>query len=56
MPGHVFNIHCNRLVAVVSIYLITGSIIMKLKYQANGSDVIPHKGFWITLPFLVKVS
>jgi len=29
---------------------------MKYNYKATGSDIIPNKKFWMTLPFLVKVK
>lgn len=45
-----------RLVASVLVYFITGIAIMKFKYQATGSDIIPNKLFWMSLPYLVKVS
>ena len=29
---------------------------MKYRYQATGTDIIPNKGFWGQLPFLIKVT
>ena len=29
---------------------------MKVRYDATGSDLVPNKDFWTSLPFLVKVS
>ena len=52
---HNVHIHC-RLVAGVLVYFITGSAIMKFKYHATGSDIIPNKLFWMSLPSLVNVS
>ena len=34
---------------------MVGAIIMKVRYQATGSDIIPNKSFWMSLPLLVKV-
>ena len=31
-------------------------IIMKVKFQKTGSDIIPNKAFWMSLPLLVKVK
>ena len=28
---------------------------MRVKYEKTGSDIIPNKGFWFSLPSLVKV-
>ena len=50
------NVLFTRLVVIVILYFIIGSVIMKCHYQATGSDIIPNKTFWITLPFLVKVN
>ena len=36
-------------------YFIIGAVIMKLKFQANGLEVVPNKAFWFALPFLIKV-
>ncbi|XP_065910721.1 uncharacterized protein [Dysidea avara] len=35
-------------------YLITGMVIMKVKYEKTGTDIIPNKQFWLALPFLIK--
>jgi len=37
-------------------YFITGMVIMKVKYEKTGSDIIPNKQFWMSLPFLIKVG
>ena len=31
-------------------------IVMRVKYDKTGSDVIPNKGLWFALPSLVKVK
>ena len=36
-------------------YFIVGAIIMKVKYDATGTDLIPNKDFWLGLPHLLKV-
>ena len=46
----------NRFVLGVIVYFVAGAIIMKVRYDATGSDLIPNKSFWAALPFLVKVS
>ena len=28
---------------------------MKVKFNAAGSDIIPNKAFWLSVPFLIKV-
>jgi len=44
-----------RLLGVLAGYFIVGALVMKFKFQATGTDIIPNKGFWFVLPFLVKV-
>jgi len=44
-----------RLVVVMIVYFVVGMIIMKVKFEKTGTDIIPNKGFWTSLPFLVKV-
>ena len=39
----------------VGMYFIVGAIIMKVKYDATGTDLIPNKDFWLGLPHLLKV-
>ena len=46
----------NRLVVAIIVYFVAGMIIMRVKYEKSGSDIIPNKTFWTTLPFLVKVK
>ena len=36
-------------------YFIVGAIIMRVKYDATGTDLIPNKNFWLELPRLLKV-
>ena len=38
------------------VYFVAGMIVMRVKFDKTGSDVIPNKGFWFALPFLVKVA
>lgn len=38
------------------LYFIIGAVILKVKYQRAGSEIIPNKGFWFALPILIKVS
>ena len=37
-------------------YFIVGAVIMRVKYQATGTDIIPNKNFWFNIPFLIKVK
>lgn len=37
-------------------YFVIGAVMMKYRFNANGVDIIPNKGFWMTLPFLIKVG
>ena len=45
---------CSVIIGVV-VYLVVGVIVMKVKYQAAGVDLIPNKAFWKSVPFLIKV-
>ncbi|XP_065907405.1 uncharacterized protein [Dysidea avara] len=38
----------------VTAYCVIGMIVMRVKYDRTGSDVIPNKGLWFALPSLVK--
>ena len=38
------------------LYFSVGAVVMKYRYGASGSDIVPNKSFWVMLPFLVKVS
>ena len=44
-----------RLVILIVVYFVAGMIIMRVKYEKTGTDIIPNKGFWFSLPSLVKV-
>ena len=37
-------------------YFVAGMIIMRVKYEKTGTDIIPNKAFWTSLPSLVKVK
>ena len=45
----------HRLVILIVTYFVAGMIIMRVKYEKTGSDIIPNKEFWMALPFFVKV-
>ena len=45
-----------RVIVAVAAYFIIGAIIMRTKYQATGTDMIPNKDFWFNIPFLIKVK
>ncbi len=47
--------HSYRLLGALIAYFVIGAVIMKVKYNAAGSDIIPHKAFWLALPLLIKV-
>ena len=44
-----------RLLGALLAYFIIGAVIMKLKFQATGLDIVPNKTLWFSLPFLIKV-
>ena len=37
-------------------YFIVGAIILKFKFERSGTDIIPQKVFWFSLPGLIKVK
>ncbi|XP_019851285.1 PREDICTED: uncharacterized protein LOC109581532 [Amphimedon queenslandica] len=41
-------------IASVLIYFIVGGLICKFSKKQKGTDVIPNKKFWLSLPYLVK--
>ena len=43
------------LVAFIT-YFAVGAVILKVKYDKTGSDLIIHKAFWMDFPFLIKVT
>ena len=45
---------CRLLVGIVT-YFVAGALIMKFHYQSTGTDIIPNKALWVSLPFLIKV-
>ena len=45
-----------RLVIGVITYFVAGALIMKLHYKATGTDIIPNKKLWFSLPLLLKVQ
>ena len=45
-----------RLLAGTVGYFVVGAIIMKVKFNAMGSDIIPNKAFWFAVPVLIKVG
>ena len=50
----VFVLH-NSAFAVFVTYFVVGAIVLRVKYQKSGSDLIINKSFWKDFPFLVKV-
>ncbi len=36
-------------------YFIIGIVVMKLKFKAEGLEIIPNRKFWMDFPILVKV-
>lgn len=50
-----FNVcTCSLLVGIV-VYFIMGGVVMKVKYNAAGIDLIPNRVFWKSIPGLIKV-
>ena len=47
-------IYCRALVAFIS-YFVIGAIILRVRYQKSGSELIINKEFWKEFPILVKV-
>ncbi len=45
-----------RLLAGIAAYFVIGGVVMKFRYQKNGSDLIINKVFWFALPGLIKVG
>ena len=45
----------NRALTALLTYFIVGNIILKFHRKKSGTDIIPNKRFWFSLPFLVKV-
>eukprot|EP00794_Sanderia_malayensis_P003091 gene3091-3557_t len=48
------SILCITLLVLVVVYLVGGVIFNKFHLQKEGSDVIPNKSFWTSLPPLAK--
>ncbi|XP_065907360.1 uncharacterized protein [Dysidea avara] len=53
-PGIVGIVLLSVLVIAIVVYFVVGMIIMRVKFDRTGSDIIPNKTFWMSLPFLVK--
>lgn len=45
-----------RFVVGIGVYFVMGMVIMRVKYNAAGTDLIPNKAFWKSLPGLIKVT
>ena len=45
-----------RFVILISVYCVAGMIVMRVKYEKTGTDIIPNKTLWFSLPSLVKVK
>jgi len=39
----------------VAVYFIMGAIVLRVKYEATGTDLIINKAFWLDVPHLIKV-
>ena len=46
---------CSAFVAFIT-YFIIGAVVLRVKYQRTGSDLIINKAFWKDFPFLLKVN
>ena len=40
----------------IIVYIVAGVLLMKYRYNAAGTDVIPNKKFWMEFPLLIKVK
>lgn len=49
-----YNYTFSVIIGVV-VYLVVGVIVMKFKYSAAGTDLIPNNAFWAGFPLLLKV-
>ena len=58
--NNIIIMHCliiHRILPLgIAIYIVAGVLIMKFRYNAAGTDIIPNKIFWMELPLLIKVS
>ncbi|KAG2187673.1 hypothetical protein INT44_005363, partial [Umbelopsis vinacea] len=39
---------------LVALYFIGGAFYNYKQYNARGLDLIPHRDFWLDLPYLIK--
>ena len=53
--SYVYLFMINRALTGLLTYFIVGGIILKFHKKESGTDIIPNKRFWFSLPFLVKV-
>lgn len=49
-----YSCNYNRSLAGLVTYFIVGGIVLKVKYNKTGTEVIPNKEFWRELPLLIK--
>ncbi|KAL4222528.1 hypothetical protein ACF0H5_018567 [Mactra antiquata] len=47
------TILCILFISLLFVYLVAGTIFMKMRLNATGSDLIPNKNFWFSLPGLI---
>ncbi|XP_077979005.1 cation-dependent mannose-6-phosphate receptor-like [Glandiceps talaboti] len=48
------TILCIIFIVLVTLYIVVGILYMKFVREAEGTDLIPNKMFWISLPGLIK--
>ena len=51
-----FFLHDSRLIVGVGVYFVMGAVVMRVKFNASGQDLIPNRAFWKSLPGLIKVG
>lgn len=54
-PSLLLSLVLYSLALALVLYFIIGAVILKVRFQKTGSDMIPNKGFWFALPVLIKV-
>ena len=42
--------------AALFLYFVVGTLFMRFGRNAQGTDMIPNKNFWVSLPQLIKVT
>ena len=46
---------CCRFFAIIILYAVAGTAVMKFVKKAEGKEVVPNISFWTQIPILIKV-